>query len=108
MNKRRTAQLRHRIASTRRISMSAPVRLPARDNFRNGLSIRRSLARRAVGEGGFLNSWILFGLAVFFFGLLLSMLGAASQQPPMRTHTHNLDARVHPTGATPTPTATPC
>src|SRR6266702_4984499 len=44
MEKARTAQLRHRFASTRRISVSAPARLPAREGFRSSL-----------GEGGFFN-----------------------------------------------------
>src|SRR6266516_3112824 len=97
MKKKRSTQLRHRVASTRKISVSAPARLPAGESFRSSL-----------GEGGFFNLWILFGLAAFFVGLVLSMLGAASPQAPMRAHTRNLDARVGPAGFTPTPTATPC
>src|SRR6058998_2333859 len=44
MKKKRRAQLRHGVASTRRISVSAPARLPAREGFRSSL-----------GEGGFFN-----------------------------------------------------
>jgi hypothetical protein len=99
MKKKYTAQLRHRVASMRRISLSAPV-------------------RRSLGEGGFLNLSISLGLAVFFFGLLLVMLttsapggtrrGEAIPQTSMHTRTRNLDGLVYPFGVTPTPTATPC
>src|SRR5438132_3611679 len=44
MKKRRAAQLPHGVASTRRISVSARARLPAREGFRSSL-----------GEGGFFN-----------------------------------------------------
>src|SRR5437899_7666620 len=44
MKTKHTAQLRQRVASTRRISVSAPARLPAREGFRSSL-----------GEGGFFN-----------------------------------------------------
>src|SRR6266403_1307768 len=79
MKRKRTAQLRHRIGRTQRISVSA-----------------------------FVNLCASIGVAFLFFGLLLSMLGAASPQTSMRAHTRNLDARVEPAGVTPTPTATPC
>jgi hypothetical protein len=61
MKANRTGRLQHKVTSTRRISVSEPARLPAREDFRSSLR-----------EGGFLNLWILFGLAVFFFGLLLA------------------------------------
>jgi hypothetical protein len=53
MKTKHTAQLRHHVASTRRISVSAPARQAARESFRSSL-----------GEGGFLNprTWICFAL----------------------------------------------
>src|SRR6266571_4396606 len=48
-----TAQLGHRVASTRRISVSAPARLPAREGFRSSL-----------GEGGFFNLRASIGFLV--------------------------------------------
>jgi N-acetylneuraminic acid mutarotase len=89
MKKKRTAQLRHEVASTRRISVSA-------------------LARRSPREGRFSNLLISFGLSVFFLGILLSMLGAASPQTSLGTQARYLHARVEPAGVTPTPTPTPC
>ncbi|PYI95818.1 MAG: hypothetical protein DME98_14835 [Verrucomicrobia bacterium] len=44
----------------------------------------------------------------FLVGLLLATLATANPQTSIRTHTRHLDARVYSTGATPTPTATPC
>jgi Galactose oxidase, central domain len=79
MKKKHTAQLRHQVASTRRISVSA-----------------------------FVNLCASIGVAFFFFGLLFAMLATAIPQTSMRTRIPNLDARVYPAGATPTPTATPC
>src|SRR5437016_1166662 len=66
------------------------------------------MKKKRTAHAAYLNLCISIGLAVFFFGLLLSMLGAASPQTPMRAHTRNLDAHVYPAGVTPTPTATPC
>jgi len=40
--------------------------------------------------------------------LFLAILVTASPQTSMRMRTGNLDARVYPAGATPTPTASPC
>src|SRR5438128_3860693 len=79
MKTKHTAQLRHRVASTRRISVSA-----------------------------FLNLSILTGLAVFFVGLLLAILATARPQTSMRTRTGNLDAQVYAAAPVATPTATPC
>src|SRR6267378_3041614 len=59
MKKKHTAQLRHRVASTRRISVSAP-------------------ARHRLGEGGFSNLCIFVGLFVFFAGLLLALFATAN------------------------------
>lgn len=56
----------------------------------------------------FVNLCASIGVASVFFGLLLAMLGKASTQTSMRTRTVNLDARVYPVGATPTPTTSPC
>ena len=69
MKKKHPAQLRHRVASTRRISVSAPARLSPRENFRSSL-----------GEGGFSNLCIFVGLFVFFAGLLLALFAAANPQ----------------------------
>src|SRR5438309_7980615 len=79
MKKKCTAQLRHRVASTRRISVSA-----------------------------FLNLCVVSGLAVFFVGLLLAMLATANPQTSMRMRTHNLNAHVSADAPGATPTATPC
>src|SRR4029077_1146490 len=56
MKKKHIAQLRHHVASTRRISVSAPPR--------RSLSTRRRLARRLVGEGGFFHLRALLALVV--------------------------------------------
>jgi uncharacterized delta-60 repeat protein len=69
MKKKRTVQLRHEVASTRRIAVSAPARLPAREGFRSSL-----------GDGGFSNLCICVGLLVFFAGLLLALFAAAGPQ----------------------------
>src|SRR4029077_3046842 len=61
MKKRRTAHLRHRIASRRRISVSTPALLPARESFRSSLA------------GGFLNLCVSMAW-VFFFRPLLATL----------------------------------
>src|SRR5437899_1779232 len=53
MKKKRRAQLRHQVASTRRISVSARARLPAREGFRSSL-----------GEGGFFNLRASIGFLV--------------------------------------------
>src|SRR6478609_3602952 len=81
MKNRRTPQLRHRVASTRRISVAA-----------------------------FVNLCVVIGLAVFFAGLFLAILAQANPQTSViaRTRTGNQDARVYPVGVTPTPTASPC
>src|SRR6267142_6624842 len=69
MKKKQTAQLRHHVASTRRISVSAPARQPARESFRSSIS-----------EGGFLNLRLLIGLFIVLAGgcLALAGLGAFS------------------------------
>ena len=66
------------------------------------------MKRKRTATSGFLILCVSVGGAVFFYGLLLAMLGAASPQTFMRAHTRNPDARVEPAGATPTPTVTPC
>src|ERR1700730_656816 len=68
MKKKRTAQLRRQVASTRRISVSAPACPPAREDFRSSL-----------GEGGLLNLCGSIGLAVFFFGLLFAMFARSDR-----------------------------
>src|SRR6266511_2012716 len=66
------------------------------------------MKKRRTATSAFLNLCVSIGVAVFFFGLLWSMLGATGPQTPTDTHTRNLHARVEPAGVTPTPTATPC
>jgi hypothetical protein len=73
MKKKRAAQLRQPVASTRRISVSAP-------------------ARRSLGGGGFLNLCILLGLLVFCLELGFVLLASAKPQTPARMHT--LDSRT--------------
>src|SRR6266446_755990 len=70
MKKKRTAQLRQRVASTRRISLSAPTRLPAREGFRSSL-----------GEGGFFNLRLLIGLFTVLAGVSLALLGSGVSSP---------------------------
>src|SRR6266571_865484 len=65
-----TAQLRHRVASTRRISVSARARLPAREGFRSSL-----------GEGGFFNLRVLIGLFIVVAGVSLALLGSGVSSP---------------------------
>jgi hypothetical protein len=97
MKKKYIAQLRHQVASTRRISVSAP-------------------ARHSLGEGGFLNLCVSIGFGAFFCGLLLATLATSSPGrsrrgeaiPQTSISTRNLDASIYPAGVTPTPTATPC
>src|SRR5947209_7147116 len=60
--KKRTAQLRHRVASTRRISVSAR-------------------ARRSLGEGGFFNLRVLIGLFMVLAGVSLALLGSGASSP---------------------------
>jgi uncharacterized delta-60 repeat protein len=71
MKKKRPPQLRHRVGSTRRISVSAP-------------------ARRNLGEGGFLNRRVLLGMLVFFGALLLALFSIARPQALSSEHTRNL------------------
>src|SRR6266702_4781136 len=73
MEKTRTAHLRHRVASTRRISLSAPTRLPAREGFRSSL-----------GEGGFFNLRLLIGLFIVEAGVSLALLGSGHRRHPAR------------------------
>src|SRR6266478_8478960 len=73
MKKKRRAQLRHGVASTRRISVSARAR--------RSLSTRRSLARRLVGEGGFFNLRVLIGLFIVVAGVSLALLGSGASSP---------------------------
>jgi hypothetical protein len=70
MKEKRTAQLPNRVASTRRISASAPV-------------------RRNPSEGGFMNLCILLGLLVFFAGILVTLFAAAN--PPSFIHERTRD-----------------
>ena len=53
---------------------SAPDRPSARECFRS------SLARRLIGEGGFLNLRILPGVLAFLTGLVLTLFAAANPQ----------------------------
>jgi hypothetical protein len=48
------------------------------------------------------------GLAVFFVGLLLPVLVRANAQTGILIRARNVDASAYRTGATPTPTLTPC
>src|SRR6266853_4651107 len=76
MKKKRTAQLRHSVTSTRRISVSAPT-------------------RRSLGEGGFSNACILLGLVVFFVGLLFALFAAANPPVSTRERAHNTGQMHH-------------
>src|SRR5438445_70724 len=76
------------------------------------------MKKKRTARSAFLNLCILLGFVIFFVGLPLAMLatsapgrtrrGEANPPTSILTRTRNLDARVYPTGATPTPTATPC
>src|SRR5437879_9131260 len=70
MKKKRTAQRRQRVASTRRTSVSAGARLPAREGFRSSL-----------GEGGFCNLRVLIGLFIVVAGASLALLGSGTSSP---------------------------
>src|SRR5437660_4405860 len=65
MKKKHTAQLQHHVASTRRISVSAPARLPAREGFRSSL-----------GEGGFFNLRASITLLIFTAAACSVLAGA--------------------------------
>src|SRR6266567_5583933 len=67
MKKKRTAQLRQRVASTRRTSVSAGA--------------RRSPASEARGEGGFFNLRVLIGLFMVLAGASLALLGSGVSSP---------------------------
>ena len=64
MKEKHTSQLRRRLASTRRISVSAPARSPARECFRS-----------SRGEDGFLNLRVLIGLFIVSAGVWLTLAG---------------------------------
>src|SRR6266702_5605418 len=51
---------------------------------------------------------VVIGLGMFVAGFVLALAAVANPQPSIHTRKRNLDARIYPTGATPTPTATPC
>src|SRR5438067_2368007 len=70
MKTKETAQLRHRVASTRRISVFARALLPAREGFRSSL-----------GEGGFFNLRVLIGLFIVVAGASLALLGSGASSP---------------------------
>jgi hypothetical protein len=76
MKEKHTAQLPHRVASTRRISASAP-------------------ARRSLSEGGFLTLCILLGLLVFFAGLLVALFASANPQLSAGENVRYADGHVH-------------
>ena len=67
MNKKRTAQLRHHVASTRRISVSAPSR--------HGRLLHRSSCEGWIGEGGFFSLRLLIGVFVVMAGVFLALAG---------------------------------
>jgi hypothetical protein len=56
----------------------------------------------------FSNLCVLIGLGAFFVGLVVAVLAATPPRTPIRTGIRNLEARIYPAGATPTPTGTPC
>lgn len=58
-------------------SQFAPARLPARETFRSRLSIRRSLVRRSVDEGGFLTR-VLIALVFVLAGGLPMLFAVAN------------------------------
>src|SRR5882762_197701 len=82
MKKKRTAQLRHHVASTRRISVSAPAR--------HSRLLRRSGCEGWIGEGGFLNRRVLLGMLVFSGALLLALFSIARPQALSSERTRNL------------------
>ncbi len=59
-------------------SQSAPAR--------RSLSTRRSLARRPVGEGGFLNLRVLMGLFIVLAGVFLALAGFGIAQAQQKSH----------------------
>ena len=76
------------------------------------------MKKRRTAQAGLFSLCVLIGSVVFFVGLLSAMFatsatartrrGEINPQTSSRARLRNLDARVYPTGATPTPTATPC
>ena len=84
MKKKRTAQLRHQVASTRRISVSA-------------------FARRSISEGGFLSLCISLGVLVFFVGLLVALFAVPTSRGIIHGHARSPNAPLHlpitPSGA---------
>src|SRR5215471_18674337 len=79
MKTKHFAQLEHRVASTRRISVAA-----------------------------FSNLSALIGLAAFFVALVLASMTAAKPETSMRVSIRNLDGGVYPTAPVLTPAETPC
>jgi len=66
------------------------------------------MKKKRTAQFAFLNLCVLIGLVVFFAGVLLTLFATATPQAFRREGTRNPGAWVYPTGATPTPTATPC
>src|SRR5258707_4791082 len=64
MKKKTIAQLRHRVASTRRSSLPARARQPGSESFRSSIS-----------EGGFLSLRLLIGVFVVMAGAFLALAG---------------------------------
>ena len=75
MKKKCTAQLRHRVASTRRILVSAPARQPARESFRSSRLLRRNSCEGWIGEGGFFNPRVLMSLFIVLTSVCLTLAG---------------------------------
>jgi hypothetical protein len=75
MKKKSCSQLRHQVASTRRISVSAPV-------------------RRSLGAGGFFNLRALIALVIFLAGVFLALFATANPQALDRERTRRLDPEV--------------
>jgi hypothetical protein len=79
MKTKHSAQLQHRVASTKRISVSE-----------------------------FSNLSALIGLGAFFVGLVLATMTAAKPETSMRVDASNLDARVYSAAPASAPAETPC
>ena len=67
-----------------------------------------SMEKNGTAQGAFFRLCVLIGFIALSVGLLLAMLATANPQTLIRTLARNVDPRVYPTGATPTPTVTPC
>ncbi len=73
MKNKLTNQLRHHVASTRRISVSAPARQPARESFRSSRLLSRAYSAEAAAKAGSSCEGGFFGLRI---GICLALVCA--------------------------------